>query len=222
MTLASALIGGLSLILVELIKARNTQRARQTPELIVPSKYVVQKVKREQKKWVRVLAFVSIGGVLGFTASVIFVKAISPMPGPTATDLPVILDKWEIEYFGNTNLDAPSVFQNQIDAVPDQEGYVLSQSSLDFSSISQFPASNRSIRYTGSFHFSGGRYAFHCKHHDGCRIFVDGYNWIDAWWDGEGQHDLARDLTTGIHVVTIEFYDKSGQGYLDVWWERNP
>jgi hypothetical protein len=138
---------------------------------------------------------------------------------PSPTDLGV----WHISYFGNTDLEPPSIFEASLDALADgQDGYVLSQHITDFSVNPNIPSEYRSIQYSGSFYFDGGRYAFHCKHHDGCRVFVDGYNWIDAWWEGEGQHDLARDLPTGIHTVRIEFYDKSGQGYLEVWWERTP
>lgn len=80
------------------------------------------------------------------------------------------------------------------------------------------PAGNYSLRLVGMFEFQQGYFEFHCEHHDVCRIYVDGINWIDAWWDGGG----GNDLSAGSHVVVIEFYDKSGYGLLEVRWRVKP
>lgn len=128
-----------------------------------------------------------------------------------------------MDYFSNINLDPPVTYHMEQPAEQNVEGgYIIQINSADLHSNAQIPLSNFSARFSGLFYFDGGYYEFHCEHHDGCRVYVDGKNWIDAWWDGGGGHDLARDIPTGNHIVSIEFYDKSGLGLLEVYWRIKP
>ena len=79
-------------------------------------------------------------------------------------------------------------------------------------------ADNWAARFSQSFYFPGDDYRFHCQHDDGCRIFVDGENWIDAWWPGYGGNDMTRYLS-GQHTITVEYMDLSGDATLEVWWQ---
>jgi hypothetical protein len=133
------------------------------------------------------------------------------------------LGKWGTDYFSNTQLNPPVTYHTDQPAEQNTEGgYTIQFNSVDLHSNPQIPQSNFSVRLSGLFYFAGGYYEFHCEHHDGCRVYVDGKNWIDAWWDGGGGHDMAKDIPAGNHIVSIEFYDKSGLGLLQVTWRIKP
>lgn len=131
---------------------------------------------------------------------------------------------WKIEIFDNINLNGtPVQVFNQPAETNSESGYQLNLSPQSLQEQArQMPKSNYSMRLVGEFEFKTGYFEFHCEHHDGCRIYVDGHNWIDAWWDGDGGNDMARDLSAGKHVVVIEFYDKSGYGLLEIRWRIKP
>ena len=82
------------------------------------------------------------------------------------------------------------------------------------------PGDNWSARLVKRTYFPGGRYRFHCHHDDGCRVFVDGRNLIDAWWDSSFEgHDQTTNLSAGEHEVKVEYYEKTGFAALEVWWQ---
>lgn len=82
------------------------------------------------------------------------------------------------------------------------------------------PADYWSARLVKRTYFPGGLYRFHCHHDDGCRVFVDGRNLIDAWWDSSFEgHDQAIELPSGEHEVKVEYYEKTGFAALEVWWQ---
>lgn len=141
---------------------------------------------------------------------------------PTST--PVPLGVWKIELFDNINLNGSpfSTFTQSADANTEGGYQVSIQPQALSQQVSGMPDGNYSLRLVGTFEFQQGYFEFHCEHHDGCRIYVDGINWIDTWWDGGGGNDLARDLSAGKHIVVIEFYDKSGYGLLEVRWRVKP
>jgi len=126
---------------------------------------------------------------------------------------------WKIDIFNNVNLNGePFTSSLPVKAIPnDKGGYTLKFEIKD--ALPTRPL-NTSARIYGRFQFDAAEYHFHCEHHDGCRVFVDGQEWIGVWWDGGGGNDLTRPLTEGFHEVMIEFYDKSGWGFLEVWWEK--
>ena len=165
--------------------------------------------------------------VVTFSAWKIFSSTLQITPEPGADlphRIPLVPGVWQIEIFDNPNLNgSPWQVLTQPAVVNTEGGY---QISLTPQSLGQhiigMPANNYSLRLAGEFEFQTGYFEFHCEHHDGCRVFVDGRNWIDAWWDGGGGHDLARDLSAGKHLVVIEFYDKSGYGLLEMRWRIKP
>lgn len=151
---------------------------------------------------------------------------LPPLPGavtaPTSTPVPP--GAWKVEVFDNIHLDGSPLGTFAQPAEANGEGgYQVSFTPQDVrGQFNALPDGNYSLRLAGTFEFQPGYYEFHCEHHDGCRVYVDGRNWIDAWWDGGGGHDLARDLPAGKHVVMVEFYDKSGYGLLEVRWRIKP
>jgi len=127
---------------------------------------------------------------------------------------------WQISYFSNTALASSPVYQATAPAQPNQEGGYTVTFNPFTEQIPGLGNGGYSIRWVGLFDFQDGYYEFHCEHRDGCRTFLDGDVWIDAWWDGAGGHDLARDVSAGQHLVIIEFYDTSGVGKLELLWRK--
>jgi len=141
---------------------------------------------------------------------------------PTST--PVPLGVWKVDVFDNIDLNGSPLATFTQPAEANAEGgyQVRIESQALRQQVGAAPASNIGLRLVGTFDFPQGYFEFHCEHHDGCRVYVDGLSWIEAWWDGGGGHDLARDLSAGTHTVVVEFYDKSGYGLFEVRWRIKP
>jgi len=117
---------------------------------------------------------------------------------------------WHVEYFSDKNLGSRCYegWENSTYVFKKWDGNAPAGSC---------PSDNFSARFTRSVNFSGGDYSFHLQHDDGARLFVDGQTVVDAWWDGSGGHDGARNLA-GTHEVKIEYYDQGGFAGLEAWW----
>lgn len=184
--------------------------------------------RRPLRIWIIFLTSLVASIVFGALAAFAPELSVDVTDGPSvAQSLPLTAevastlqpDNWSIDYFANTQLNPPVAYHvDQSAEKNDNGGYTLKIQSVDLHSNSKIPPNNFSIRLTGLFNFEKGYYEFHCEHHDGCRVYVDGKTWVDAWWDGGGGHDLARDIQAGSHIVSIEFYDKGGLGLLEVTW----
>ncbi len=124
----------------------------------------------------------------------------------------VMPGQWQVSYFGNSSLEGAPLSQAQMPVEFNDEGGFT----LQFDPVQVGLSGTYSVRWITFLDLDAGTYEFHCEHRDGCRIFVDTNIWIDAWWDGAGGHDLARELPAGQHRIVIEFYDKSGVGNLEV------
>jgi len=82
------------------------------------------------------------------------------------------------------------------------------------------PADEWSARFVKTVHFPGGDYRFHCQHDDGCRLYIDGQLRIDHWWDSSfGGADWGGYLSAGNHEIKVEYYEKTGEAALEVWWQ---
>lgn len=117
---------------------------------------------------------------------------------------------WRVEYFSDKNLGSRCYegWENSTYIFKKWDGNAPAGSC---------PSDNFSARFTRNVNFSGGDYSFHLQHDDGARLFIDGQNVVNAWWDGEGGHDGARNLS-GMHEVKIEYYDQGGFAGLEAWW----
>ncbi|GAB4487573.1 MAG: hypothetical protein OHK0031_11570 [Anaerolineales bacterium] len=192
--------------------------------LIVGDKNEIDAAKaRAPRAWLLPLTGLLLAAALLAVFWRFFPSSSSPRPSalsPSATFPPIPAEVWQIQVFDNLNLNGAPLFTFSQPAASNQEGgyqILLTPQALQ-QQTGVLPANGYSLRLAGEFEFQSGYFEFHCEHHDGCRVYVDGVNWIDAWWDGGGGHDLARDLPAGKHTVVIEFYDKSGYGLLEVRW----
>ncbi|MGB3713129.1 MAG: PA14 domain-containing protein [Candidatus Promineifilaceae bacterium] len=120
---------------------------------------------------------------------------------------------WRGAYFTNADLNgAPTVTRNDV--------------SINFSwgsgsPASGIPADNFSVRWIQGLYFSEGTYVFHARVDDGVRIYVDGALVVNDWRDGS-LREVSGDveLTSGQHVVRVEYYERIDQATIEVWWEQ--
>jgi len=120
-------------------------------------------------------------------------------------------NNWHVEYFNSKDLN------NRCYDGYEYSTYIIKNWGSG-SPASGCNSDNFSARFTRNFNFSGGYYSFHCQHDDGCRIFIDGQEKLNAWWDSNFTgHDWGGSLS-GNHEVKIEFYDSGGDARLETFW----
>lgn len=120
---------------------------------------------------------------------------------------------WKGEYWTTRDLQgAPLVVRNDL--------------AIDFGWGSGAPATgipvdNFSARWTRNADFEGAVYRFHALVDDGVRVWVDDQLVIDSWRDGS-LREVTRDvsLTRGSHRVRVEYYERTGDARVRIWWER--
>ncbi|HKZ84735.1 MAG TPA: PA14 domain-containing protein [Anaerolineae bacterium] len=85
------------------------------------------------------------------------------------------------------------------------------------------PADNFSARWTRSLNFEAATYRFHLLVDDGVRLWVDGGLVIDDWRDGAAR-EVTADVTmaAGFHGLKVEFYERTGDARISLWWEKLP
>ena len=84
------------------------------------------------------------------------------------------------------------------------------------------PVDRFSARWTRAVYFQEGSYRFHVQVDDGVRLWVDGQQIIDAWYD-HSFHELTADYViggAGTHTIVVEYYDNAFEARIHVSWER--
>jgi hypothetical protein len=77
-----------------------------------------------------------------------------------------------------------------------------------------------SVRWTGTIGFEfSDNYTFFATVDDGVRVFVDGGLLIDQWRDQAASFSAVRYLTTGSHLIVVEYYEAAGTANIHVWWQ---
>ncbi len=83
------------------------------------------------------------------------------------------------------------------------------------------PSDGFSARWTRIVAFDEGLYRFHASVDDGVRLWVDDALVLDDWYDGGGHEATSDHQLSGVfHTVRVEYYERSGDALLKVWWER--
>ena len=121
--------------------------------------------------------------------------------------------QWRGEYFSNPDLAGrPTLTQND--------------ANINFSwgtsaPAAGLPADGFSARWTRSLWFDEAVYRYHAIVDDGVRLYVDDVLVIDSWQDGR-HRELAKDwkLPAGLHTVRVEYYERSGDALIQVWWDK--
>ncbi|MCG2736797.1 MAG: PA14 domain-containing protein [Candidatus Methanoperedenaceae archaeon] len=70
---------------------------------------------------------------------------------------------------------------------------------------------------------SDGDYTFYTKTDDGDRLWIDGDLIIDEWSDEVwGQsHSKTIYLSAGFHTITMNYYEKEGNAYVELSWSSS-
>jgi hypothetical protein len=90
---------------------------------------------------------------------------------------------------------------------------------MDSALPNTLPADGWNARWTGRFDFAGGNYLFRARADDGVRVYLNDTLVINGWTDGP--HDLTnsfRNVGQGTHTITVDYYDRFGYAYLQVFW----
>ncbi|HEY8172313.1 MAG TPA: PQQ-dependent sugar dehydrogenase [Dehalococcoidia bacterium] len=112
---------------------------------------------------------------------------------------------WQGQYFANPNLTgSPARTRNEGDRLEFEWN-----SSTPY--IGVIPVDNFSVRWTRTFDFNEGVYQFRVVADDGVRVFVDGQQVINGWFDQPPTEYIAnKQMTAGNHTVVIEYYERAG------------
>ncbi len=120
---------------------------------------------------------------------------------------------WRAAYWNNTDLVGAPVLERD-DA----------ELNFDWGGGSPDPAVHPdlfSARWTRYLYLEEGLYRFTASADDGVRVFVDDRVIIDDWRDGPVRDSVGeRALTTGHHLVRVEYYEKSDLAVAKLRWER--
>jgi hypothetical protein len=80
---------------------------------------------------------------------------------------------------------------------------------------------NFSVRWTGRFPFSAGKYNFTATADDGIRAWIDGNPIIDGWIDQRATtYQATLDISEGEHIVQVEYYQIGGDALTQLYWQR--
>ncbi len=124
-------------------------------------------------------------------------------------------DQWRVQYYNNTDL-AGSTAAVQIEArglYPIDHNWGAAAPQVGIGSDFW------SARYTGRFYFPGGDYTFFAQSDDGVRVYLDNILVINGWFDGSNDRSSRFDeLSAGYHIVQVDYYERSEEARLRVWW----
>ncbi len=120
---------------------------------------------------------------------------------------------WTANYYANPNLNgAPIVTRGEM-----QPG---GNWGLD-APLPALPANQWSARWTTTLNLAGGDYRIRARADDGLRVYLDGALVIDEWHIATGEtYTATRNLFSGNHGVTVEFYESAGLAFLEFSFDR--
>lgn len=120
---------------------------------------------------------------------------------------------WKGEFFNNMNLEgSPKA--------------VRAYNSIDFnwgkgSPVSGITADYFSARFTGEFHFVGGKYRFTATSDDGIRVWIDDNLIIDQWHSTSARTYTADvDVGEGNHRMKVEYFEEKGDAVCKLKWTQ--
>jgi hypothetical protein len=135
----------------------------------------------------------------------------------TATPIPITptpaITNWRGQYFNNTTLTGAPALVRDDPAVNFNWGAGAPAAGL--------PVDNFSVRWTRSLYFEAGAYRFYVHSDDGASLWLDNNLILDEWHSATGETYLVEvGLSTGNHILSVEYYEALGNAQLQVWWQR--
>jgi hypothetical protein len=83
------------------------------------------------------------------------------------------------------------------------------------------PADGFFVRWTRTLSFASGTYRFYAHSDDGVRVWLDGQLIINEWHEASGTtYSVVRTLTADQHTLRVEYYENTGDAYIQFWWGR--
>ena len=133
-----------------------------------------------------------------------------PPPPPPPVSWP---GPWSGEYFDNVALTGTPYATRQDESINFDWGYGPPAGGM--------PSNSFSVRWSGTFNFTGGSYRFYARVDDGVRVYVDGERIIDGWRDGGLRlYTADRTLAAGNHAVQVEYYDRIQVARVYFWYKQ--
>jgi hypothetical protein len=84
------------------------------------------------------------------------------------------------------------------------------------------PADDFSASWNKSIEFETGVYTLYAQADDGLRVYVDNVLVIDEWHDSDGSELYETELElSGVHEISIQFYERKQHATVHFWWIRN-
>lgn len=120
--------------------------------------------------------------------------------------------EYEAQYFDNAALSGTSEFTRCEPAPLDHQWETGSPNA-------GLPPDHFSARWVGSFAFDAARYAFTAVTDDGMRVYIDGELAFERWLNQDATtYTFTRDLTAGMHVLKVEYYEDEGSAVANLSW----
>lgn len=118
---------------------------------------------------------------------------------------------WKGEFFNNVNLSGAPAATKHYNAIDFDWG--------NKAPVAGITADYFSVRWTGEFHFSGGKYHFTATVDDGMRIYLDDALILDQWHDTSVRtYGVDVDVSAGNHRLRVEYYEREGRAVAKVRW----
>jgi uncharacterized protein YraI len=78
-----------------------------------------------------------------------------------------------------------------------------------------------SVRWTGSFNFTGGLYRFTIGSNDGAAVYIDGMLILDNLANVGAFRTISVDanVAAGLHQIRVDYFKDSGEGSIQFFWE---
>jgi len=118
-------------------------------------------------------------------------------------------DNWIVQYYSNAGLAGDPVLVQSESRVSRTwgNGAPLSTMSPDYFSV----------RFTSSRVLDAGSYLLQVRADDGVRVYIDNIPYIDEWHVNNGNTAYVANvqLDAGIHTITIEYYESSGNAFIE-------
>jgi hypothetical protein len=128
----------------------------------------------------------------------------------TATyTLPCPQGQYWAQYFANATVTGTPV-RSVCETAPLNRGYAAG-------SPAGLPADNFSVRWDGSFRFTGGSTTFSGSSDNGMRVWLDGAQIVDRWTTA-GPWTLTRSVLAGVHTVRVDYVERTGTAFVRLSW----
>lgn len=124
---------------------------------------------------------------------------------------------WDAAYYDNSDLSGAPVVETQqaFGNLPLDRIWGAS------APVAGVPADRWSARYTAVFRMPAGNYVFRANADDGVRIYLNGVLILNGWRDGYKEiQNRFIGVGAGAHTITVEYYERTGDARLQVWWYK--